>query len=284
MKKILFLLIVLTLPATVAAQTLECDSVPAESTPYMKAVEQADSAIAGEEWEKALQLLDKAMHLEPSNPSNVLLLSNAGMLRYYLGQDSAAIAALDAAHAMAPASVTVLTNRARVFNAIGESTKAFADYRLVTQLDSTLFDPWLQLGFLQLRGGDFKGAEVSIAKAEELEPDNVQVILTRALYLESTGKPGEAVPYYTRLIRHEASPELYAARAICNIRIDDLGEATDDISKGLELSPNDPDLLVARSLLNRRRYREKDAEADALAAIAAGADPLRVKVITGYGN
>lgn len=284
MKKILFLLIVLALPATVAAQTLARDSVPAESTPYMKAVEQADSAITGEEWEKALQLLDKAMHLEPSNPSNVLLLSNAGMLRYYLGQDSAAIAALDAAHAMAPASVTVLTNRARVFNAIGESTKAFADYRLVTQLDSTLFDPWLQLGFLQLRGGDFKGAEASIAKAEELEPDNVQVILTRALYLESTGKPGEAVPYYTRLIRHEASPELYAARAICNIRIDDLGEATDDISKGLELSPNDPDLLVARSLLNRRRYREKDAEADALAAIAAGADPLRVKVITGYGN
>ncbi len=273
------------MPAIAAAQTIAAsDSVPSGDTPYMKAVEDADTAIARKEWEKALQLLDKAMHLEPSNPSNVLLLSNAGMLRYYLGQDSAAIAALDAAHAMAPASVTVLTNRARVLNAIGEETKAFADYQLVTQLDSTLFDPWLQLGFLQLRGGDFKGAEASIAKAEELEPDNTQVILTRALYLEATGRPGEAIPYYARLIRHEASPELYAARAICNIRVDDLGEAADDIAKGLELAPGDPDLLVARSLLNRRRYREKDAEADALAAIAAGADPLRVKVITGYGN
>lgn len=285
MKKILFLLIISVMPAIAAAQTTAAsDSVPSGDTPYMKAVEEADTAIARKEWEKALQLLDKAMHLEPSNPSNVLLLSNAGMLRYYLGQDSAAIAALDAAHAMAPASVTVLTNRARVLNAIGEETKAFADYQLVTQLDSTLFDPWLQLGFLQLRGGDFKGAEASIAKAEELEPDNTQVILTRALYLEATGRPGEAIPYYARLIRHEASPELYAARAICNIRVDDLGEAADDIAKGLELAPGDPDLLVARSLLNRRRYREKDAEADALAAIAAGADPLRVKVITGYGN
>ena len=110
------------------------------------------------------------------------------------------------------------------------------------------------------------------------------MILTKALFLEATGRPDEAIPYYTRLIRNEASPELYAARAICNIRIDDLGVASEDIAKGLEMSPDDPDLLVARALLNRRRYREKDAEADALAAIKAGADPLRVKVITGFGN
>ena len=280
MKKLLFLLALL--PCLLAAQTIPADTITPANTPYMLTVEQADSAIAAQDWEKALHLLDSAMRLEPSNPSNVLLLSNAGMLRYYLGQDSAALAALDAAHAMAPASVTVLTNRARVFNAIGDNTRAFADYQLVTQLDSTLFEPWLQLGFLQLRGGDFKGAEASIAKAEELEPDNVQVILTRALYLESNGRPGEAIPYYTRLIRNEPSPELYAARAICNIRTDDLGQAANDISKGLELAPDDPDLLVARSLLNRRRYREKDAEADARAAVEAGADPLRVKVITGY--
>ncbi|MDE6543269.1 MAG: tetratricopeptide repeat protein [Muribaculaceae bacterium] len=281
MKKLLFLLAIL-LPAAASAHHNPTDTVPSGDTPYMRAVERADSAIAGQDWERALHLLDSAMHLEPSNPSNVLLLSNAGMLHYYLGQDSAALAALNAAHAMAPASVTVLTNRARVLNALGDNTHAFADYQLVTQLDSTLFEPWLQLGFLQLRGGDFKGAEASIAKAEELEPDNVQVILTRALYLESNGRPGEAIPYYTRLIRNEPSPELYAARAICNIRTDDLGEAADDISKGLELAPADPDLLVARSLLNRRRYREKDAEADARAAVEAGADPLRVKVITGY--
>ena len=283
MKKLLFLLIALLCQIYVTAQDIPQDSVPTGDTPYLQAIEQADTAIAHEEWEKALQFLDKAMHLEPSNPSNVLLLSNAGMLRYYLGQDSAAIAMLDAAHAIAPASVTVLTNRARILNATGQTTRAFADYRLVTQLDSTLFDPWLQLGFLQLRGGDFNGAEASITKAEDLEPDNVQVILTKALFLEATGRPDEAIPYYTRLIRNEASPELYAARAICNIRIDDLGVASEDIAKGLEMSPDDPDLLVARALLNRRRYREKDAEADALAAIKAGADPLRVKVITGFG-
>lgn len=283
MKTILFLFILLSVCVFASAQdVVVSDSIPTGDSPYMQAVEQADSAIAQEKWEQALQLLDKAMHLEPSNPSNVLLLSNAGMLRYYLGQDSAAIATLNAAHTMAPASVTVLTNRARIYNAIGDETKAFADYQLVTQLDSMLFDPWLQLGFLQLRGGDFKGAGISITKAEELEPDNIQVILTRALYLEATGKPGEAIPYYSRLIRNEASPELYAARAICNIRTDDLGEAADDIAKGLEMAPDDPDLLVARSLLNRRRYREKDAQADAQAAVAAGADPMRVKVITGY--
>lgn len=283
MKKSLFLLTFLWAALAGRAQNTATDSVTvASDTPYMLTVELADSAIASGDWGRALHLLDSAMHLEPSNPSNVLLLSNAGMLHYYLGEDSAALVALDAAHAMAPASVTVLTNRARVYNAKGDNIRAFADYKLVTELDSMLFDPWLQLGFLQLRGGDFKGAESSISHAEELEPNNTQVILTRALYLESTGKPAEAIPYYSKLIRNEASPELYAARAICNIRIDDLGEAADDIAKGLELAPGDADLLVARSLLNRRRYREKDAEADARAAVAAGADPLRVKVITGY--
>ena len=246
---------------------------------YFLLVERADSAIAKEDYTLAIDFLQKAMRLEPSNPSNILLLSNTGMLQYYSGMDSLAISTLNMAHEMAPSSVTVLLNRARVNAGIGNPSGALADYTLVTQLDSTLIDPWIQRGILQLRGGDVRGAEASLEKAASIEPDSRETFVAFALLYSRTNRPSEAIPFLNKLIKKEPMAEYYAERALCRIATDDLSGASSDIGEGLILDPDNPDLYVARSLLNKKRFREKDSQNDAKEAIIRGANPEYLKAL-----
>ena len=82
----------------------------AQSSSYTDLVGDADKAIAAGKWDEAEQLLVKAMRLEPANPFNVLLMSNVGMMQFNQGKDSLALATLNTAHEIAPASITILGN------------------------------------------------------------------------------------------------------------------------------------------------------------------------------
>ena len=276
MKKLL-LLFFLSCFNTLLADEKNIDT----QSPYLKLIERSDSAVKAEDYSAALDFINEALRLEPANPSNILLLSNAGMLQYYLGEDSLALETLNTAHAIAPVSVTILSNRAKVLNAMGETARALADYITITRLDSTWVDAWRQKALLQLGGGDIRGAEKSVAKVLELEPETTESWLTAGIFYSSTGKPAEAIPFFSKLLKKEKLPEYYSARAMCRILVDDLGGASEDIADGLELNRYDSELLLARALLNKRRFREKDAEADAVKAIEAGADPKRVKLLMG---
>lgn len=256
----------------------ETPEVPSD-TPYMQLVERADSAISASEYSLALNCLEEAMRLEPANPSNLLLISNAGMLQYYIGNDSLAIATLSAAHEMAPQSVTVLQNRARVFAGTGHPSEAMLDYQNVIELDSTLIEPRVQLAMLQLRGGDVRGAETSLDAAEKIDADDRDLSVARAILYSKTNRPAEALPYLNRLIRKEPLSEFYAERAMCRLRTDDLGGASEDIADGLQRDPDNPDLYIARALLNRLRYREKDAAADAQRALDRGASSAYLRAL-----
>lgn len=246
---------------------------------YIRLVEQADSAINASEYELALELLKDAMRMEPSNPSNILLLSNTGMLQYYIGKDSLAIETLSMAHNMAPNSVTVLMNRARVNRGLGNYSDALADYNNALEIDSTLIDAHVQKAIIQLRGGDVRGAEASLNAAEKLDDKDTDLWVARALLYSKTNRPAEALPYLNRLIKKERLSEYYAERAICRLRTDDYIGASEDIGDGLELDPDNPDLYVARALLNKLRFLEKDSQADTRRAIDRGANPAYLKAL-----
>lgn len=253
-------------------------SVEVESE-YLRLVEQADSAIAASEYVEALDLLRDAMRLEPSNPSNILLLANSGMLQFYIGQDSLALSTLSMAHEVAPNSVTVLMNRARVNSALGNYSTAFTDYDRALQIDSTLIDAQVQKAVIQLRGGDVRGAEASLDAAEKLDEKNPDLWVARALLFSKTNRPAEAIPYLNRLLKKEPLSEYYAERAMCRLRTDDYIGASEDIGDGLAIDPDNPDLYIARALLNKLRYREKDSQADAQRALDRGASPAYLKAL-----
>lgn len=248
---------------------------------YLDLVDQADKAAKEQNWQRADSLLVEALRDEPANPSNALLVSNLGMVRFYDGRDSLALATLDDALAMAPNSVAVLANRARVLTANGRVVDAIADYDCIEQIDSTFVDTYLYRGLIYLYGGNFEKAEPDLRRLNTLAPNREETWIAMASYHSILDQPEEALPYYRKLIDHASAPEYYAARAMILIKRDALLDAAEDIASGLELDPNYAELYLCRALLNKKRYLSVESAADAQRAISLGSDPARVKMLLG---
>lgn len=247
--------------------------------PYFDLAGEADKAIAEDRWDDAEQYLLQALRLEPGNPSNVLLMSNLGIVRFHLGQDSLALATLNEAHAIAPASVTVLANRARILTAIGREKDAYIDYSHILSLDSTVIEPRFYHGMIALHSGDIITAETDFTKLKELSPNAAITAIALASLYSSTGRYSDAIKQYGILIKHEPTAEYYSGRAACHLMLQQLNEASEDIASGLKLNPDDGELYLYRAYLNRLRYRNDDSAADARKAISLGIDPQRVAAL-----
>lgn len=270
MKPLCFLLLLLF-----AAVTPLMGAVPQQA--YFDLMGEADRAIADNRLDDAEQTLIRAIEMERGNPSNVLLMSNLGMVRFMMGKDSLAVTTLDAAHSLAPRSTTVLRNRAQVLSAIGELDRARADYALLIDLDSTAVTPRFHRGFIALRQGDMAQAVADFSRLREMAPDTLETHLAWGVLDMTLGQFDDAAREYTAVLKKEAHAGYYAERAFCYLMTDRLGEAADDIASGLSLDPMDADLYLYRSLLNKARYRIDDSKADARKALDLGADPERVK-------
>lgn len=243
---------------------------------YLKKVEDADVAIAAGKWADAERWLIEAMDMYPGNQANVMLMSNLGIVRFNMGLDSLAIATLDDAVSMAPRSVTVLENRARVLQGVGRVDDAFADYARALEVDSTAVTPLFYHGIMSLSRGDTVVASADLRRLERLAPETFEANLGMAMMLFQTGRSAEAIPYFNRVIDIDPQADYYGARALCRLQADQLAEAADDIAKGLEMKPDDGEFYLYRAILNKMRFRPDDARRDARRAIELGVPRQRV--------
>ncbi len=255
-----------------------CRAVAADYESNLSAI---DKAVAGEDWLKADSLIVATMRSDPGNPGNIMLLSNLGMIRFYQGNDSLALATLNQAHAMAPNSVSILANRARVNTSIGDVKAAIADYDLIERIDSLYPDTYINRGIIYLYGGLFELAEKDLNIASRLAPSRVETLIALASLYSITSRPEQALDYYSKLIRLKPEPEYYAARAMSLLELDRLPEAAEDIASGLELDSDYGELYLARAVLNKKSFERDASLADAQRAITLGANPARVKMMLG---
>lgn len=280
MKEILLFIIVVCFNACIVfAQGEVSDSLAVEETEYFKLMGKADEAIENGLWNDAEGYLLQALRLEPANPSNYLLMSNLGIVRFNMGQDSLALTTLNDAHIMAPSSVTVLNNRARIYSILGYADEAYNDYTMILQLDSMMIEPRFYHGMTALQKKDFITAKEDFDKLEQLVPESRYVSIGLASFYSASGDHIKAIKYYTKLIEEDPVLEYYTARAACYLMTQQYSEASSDISEGLKLSPEDADLYLYRAYLNKQLYRMEDAEVDVKRAIELGADKDRVRLI-----
>lgn len=261
----------------------EPDSIKADETAggtqYMQLVEWADEAVAKSDWERAISCLQEAMRTEPSNPQNVMLLSNMGMIQYYAGEDSLALHTLSEARAIAPASLVILNNRARVLTGMGRYEDALRDYDLSVEMDSTYANAYADRASLLTLLNRLEEAERDASKYRELRPSDPHGALLLAVIYSNTGRPEDAIMLYTELIKAKPEAVYYSARAMCRMLAGDLAGASDDIAVGLDLDHDDGELYFCRAYLNHLRFRDTDRDTDAARAAALGIDPLRIKAL-----
>lgn len=232
------------------------------SEAYLDLVGHADDAIARGKWADAEKSLLEAMRSDPGNPGNIMLMSNLGIVRFNMGQDSIALKTLDEAHAMAPRAVTVLENRARVLALTGKFDAAMDDYNTIVGLDSLALSPRFYRSVLAMRRGDVATARADVDVMLRHAPDSLPTLVADATLASAMRDYPRAVTAYTRLIAKDCQPEYLGERALAFMMTDRLGEAAEDLARAIEMSPDDPQLYVYRSMLNKARYRPDDAAAD----------------------
>lgn len=243
---------------------------------YIKYIDLADDAVKKHDWTRAEELLRAAMESEPSNPQNVMLLSNVGMFQFYRGEDSLALHTLSEARAIAPASTVILKNRAKVLARMGREDDALRDYNRLLEMDSVNYDGYFERGYLRFTRGDSIGAKEDFATLEQLRPDDPNTLLVLAVMHTNQGAYNDAISYYNRLLKQVEKAEYYCGRAMCRLAKGDLAEASDDIGRGLELDPNDGELYFCRAYLHHLQYRDEDAKADAQTAMRLGVAKDRI--------
>lgn len=263
----------------ILASAISLISANASSPEYYDLMGNADKEIKDGNWTAAEDFLRQALRQEPSNPSNVLLMSNLGMVQFYNGRELDALSTLNAAHAMAPASVTILLNRAKVYASIGYPDKAADDYNTVVRLDSTLIEPHFYLAIIALDNGNPAICSQQVDTLTAMAPDHRLTHVASAMLLMHNGQYSEAIPHWSTVLRDDADPAYYSSRALCYLITDQIAAAADDISTGLTLDPTDGELYLYRALLNKMRFRPDDAEADGELAVKWGISPDRVKAL-----
>lgn len=241
-----------------------------------------EKSVAAGDWNTADSLIVATLEQHPDSATDAMLLSNLGMIRYYAGKDSLALDALTHAHRAAPASVTILANRAKVLTSMGRAAEALADYDNIVQLDSTYSDAYLYRGLIMLYSGSFEDALSDLQQREKLSPRSEDTLIALASFYTITENHESAISYYSRLIQADPQPEYYAGRAMCALRLERLVDASEDIADGLDLDPDYSELYLCRAILNKKRYCTADAHADADRALSLGANLARIKALLDF--
>lgn len=250
-------------------------------TTYLSLVNDAEKAVSDNDYPRAIELFQEALRCQPDNSGNVMLMSNIGMLSHYIGADSTAISYLTMAHEIAPKSITILTNRAKVFSEAGYYRHALRDLDMIVSLDSTLYRPLVARGTIYLATGQKEKAAADINKATTMtNPDKDEELSAALAWLAILDENhGKAVGHYSALIDLNPTAALYAARALSYVALEDYLQASDDISSGMKIDPECSELFVARACMNAAMYRKEDAEADRRRALSAGAEAGRLNAL-----
>ncbi|MDE6277556.1 MAG: tetratricopeptide repeat protein [Muribaculaceae bacterium] len=275
------LVILLAVASFVCAMTVSAASPKDDydEDPYLILCGEADSAIAREDYPTAAARLREAISIKPHSASNILLMTNLGMVYSMMDSDATALATLDEAIAAYPDMKMARSNRARVLLKMRRDKDAFAEYSEILQLDSLDAESRYYHGLIALYSGNLQTAENDFKVLEQQEAKSIRTARALATLYSLTERNSEAITYYEILISAEDAPEYYAGLAGCLLHLQNLSEASATIAEGLEKYPSDPELYYYRAWLNRDRYRLDDAHADANKAIKLGANPTRVNAL-----
>ncbi len=273
--KTIFITLITILYITFQNNTCKAETKPSlplshADSIYIDFVSKADSAIALSNWVEAENALQKAMKEQPANPANVMLLSNLAMIQFQQGKDSLALNTINDAHFIAPKSITVLNNKARILKSMGLIDEAYLAYEQILSIDSTLIEPRYMHGIIALTNKDLTTAFSDFSTLEKTVPTEELALDGMALYYFHTQEFLKAIPYFNKLIEINPSIDNYSNKILCHLFCEELSDASSTINDAIKLYPLEGDFYLHRAFLNHLYYRHDDSNADIKKAIELG--------------
>lgn len=262
---------------TLSTATAAADTTDYDSDPYFILTEEADSAIARRDWPEAAARLCDAMAVRPDAPTNMLLLTNLASVYSCLGHDSLSLVTYDRVLDRAPSMLTTRVARGRQLLKMGRDADAYADFSEAISIDSLCSDARYYRGMIALYAGQAAYAEADFATLARVAPKSLDTALALGTLYSLTGRERQAIPYLERILDADPAAEYYASLAGCRLALGELSEASEIITQGLKLYPDDPELYYYRAWLNCDRYRLDQAHKDARRAVELGASEVKVR-------
>lgn len=253
-----------------AAATAQTD-IPANLRPeYVLMADSADYFIARQDWPEAKRCTLAALRSDPGNFNNSLLLSNLGIINQNLGLPDEAIRNFSLGLDIAPASITLRSNRARAYLDAAQYENARAD--LLKILETEPHDPWAlkMLGTIALADHNPSQAAIYLNRITDPDPDTLRLL---AAIASEAGDTLRAREILDRLLDESPSEESYFDHALFCIQTNDIDAARRDIADGIKLYPRDGNLILLRAYIHSLMHENELADLDRRLAIEYNADP-----------
>ncbi|MEZ6185963.1 MAG: serine/threonine-protein kinase [Planctomycetota bacterium] len=199
--------------------------------------EEGAKAIMSDRLQEALELLDRALEL---NPRDAQALRERGVAKGRLGQREAAI----------------------------------ADYDLALELDPGDAVSWHNRGRNLAQLGRYAEAQESYDRALEITPGYVNALNDRGACKGYLGDFAGAIADYDRVLKTLRDPSAYLNRGVCKARLGRVAEGIADLDLALEIHPGYGRALATRAALHVQLEDYARAAADyATLAEATPQDP-----------
>ncbi len=246
---------------------------------YEELVDKSFDYLEKDDLQAAKESLKAAMHKEPANPSNFLLLNNLGTIQRRLGEKEDAILSYTAALSLNPKSIIALEGRASLYSEMNKPDKAINDYTALLHLQPTNADALYSRGILYVQQKNFLEAEADFEKMLEQNEKSVRARKGYAILENMRGNQDEAERIYNYLISEvPKNLSLYIGRAEVYFMKGKNARALADINKVLTSSEKpDAYLFVLRGKVKLAQYEKVEAAKDFQIAKEMGYDPVIIE-------
>lgn len=244
---------------------------------YLLYVDSADMYISRDRWDRAEEMIRKAMKISPGNPGNPLLFSNLGICLSRQGKYGEALEAFEIGLVKAPESNAVLSARALTYLAMNRPADALKDLDIVLKADSTLLQPRRLRARILLATSNLADAEADFLYLARHFPSEPAGPAGAGKCAMIRGHLTDAIQFFDNALSIDQDPdtqvETHVDKIACLISLDKLNDADHAVRETLRAFPRCGELYLLRSILHSARYRNEEAEIDKKIAKEYGADP-----------
>ena len=207
---------------------------------------------------RSLEFAERALARDPNDWRALWL---QGAARFSSGRASEALAPLERACEIDSTQVEVLRTTARVAESLGRAAEAERAWRRLVWVDDDDGEAWFQVAAAQARRGDFKGAQVSLERAGELNPMRPGIMFLQGWVKENLGDDAGAVALYQHHLEVHTE-DVGTRRRLVSLyaRLERYGEAYAEAKRVSAAVPDDPEAMQVEADLALKL--KKNAEAD----------------------